>query len=424
MTIQSHSQFIAYADGAAVAKEYKGDHVDELPTPAAIIDLTKFTRNCNAMLESASRLGASFRAHVKTHKTLAGTKIQMGLGLQKTDRIVVLTLLEAWFMLPLVESGVVSDILIGFPVISSRLPEIDLLLKRIPKLRLMIDHPDQVKDLVQWSIIYQQRLDWLVFIKVDQGSSRAGQTNGLTALQELTEMILLDPEYRNFFSLCGFYVHAGQLYNARSQEDAKTQLLSEIEAANNAAAAAKKLRLDVDLILSVGATPTAHAASALTSKLLEEHFPDGLCGKLELHAGNYPCCDLQQHATGCAPLDNVSFTVLAEVVSLYPGRGEKEPGEVLVNAGVLALSRETGPIAGFGKVTGTEQYGKWVVDRLSQEHGILVSAKQLGKPSLIPYGTKLRIVPQHACITAANFPWYFVVENDIVVDVWVPARGW
>lgn len=393
----------------------------DLPTPSAIIDRAKFAHNCQAMLNTANSLDASFRAHIKTHKTKEGVALQMGVGDHRTDRIVVLTLLEAWSMMPLVEDGVVSDILFGLPIVRSKIAEAAHLATLIPHMRLMIDNLDQLQELVQFSRAESFQKKWLVFIKVNQGSARAGLENGLEGLKALLDYALTTPEVVSHVDVYGFYCHAGQLYGARSLQESKDQLVAEIAAANEGAAAALKLVPSLDLVISVGATPTAHAAGSITTSFLESQFGGKLHGALELHAGNYPCCDLQQCATGCVTTTDVSFKVVAEVASHYPGRGSKGPGEMLINAGVLALSREVGATPGFGKVM-NEGFGEWLVGRLSQEHGILVATDDNAR--FLPVGNKVVIIPQHACITAAQFPWFFVIEKDVVVDVWVPCRGW
>jgi hypothetical protein len=47
---------------------YVGKHLEDVPCPAAVIDLAIAKRNCNLMLEAAEKLGVGWRAHVKTHK--------------------------------------------------------------------------------------------------------------------------------------------------------------------------------------------------------------------------------------------------------------------------------------------------------------------------------------------------------------------
>jgi D-serine ammonia-lyase len=53
-------------------EELKGEYVDrtllEIPTPAALLDLSEIRRNCARMLEVVDTLDFRWRAHIKTHK--------------------------------------------------------------------------------------------------------------------------------------------------------------------------------------------------------------------------------------------------------------------------------------------------------------------------------------------------------------------
>lgn len=198
-------------------------------------------------------------------------------------------------------------------------------------------------------------------------------------------------------------------------------------------------------VLSVGSTPTTHAASAATRLKLKQE----LNGVLELHAGNYPLLDLQQLNTSLIQPDRISQRVLATVVSYYPGRGLNGEDEAMVDAGGIAMSKDKGPIEGFGAVIGK----KWQLSRVSQEHGILTRTNSPVFPAdaengeTLVIGEQVKIVGQHACLIFAAYPWYlkslhifplrsltldpriYVCDSDsgypdAVVDVWVSWKGW
>ena len=164
--------------------------------------------------------------------------------------------------------------------------------------------------------------------------------------------------------------------------------------------------------VSVGSTPTVMAAEDLT-------------GVTEVRPGNYLCFDAFQAAIGSCRLDEVAFSVLATVLGAYPERRE-----LVVNAGALALSKDPGPVhvdpdCGFGVVVdATDQRpitGLRVVS-ISQEHGVLRTDQPLD-PRWQP-GSRLRILPNHACLAAACFDRFHVVRGIEVVDEWRPVRGW
>lgn len=416
------TDFNALPDKHALVKEYKGKNVSELATPNFVVDRKIFQRNCERMLENAHKLQAEFRAHVKTHKTVEGTELQLGSGKLTTDRIVVSTLREGWMVMPLVRAGKISDVHFSLPAYKSVLGELAAFGAEIPKLRVMLDNAEQLDLLAAYNKAHPGAKKWLVYIKINMGTNRAGLVNSTEALHK-TIAKALSPEIHENVEIFGFYCHAGHSYSSTSENTAKDFLLQEITHAHRAAKEALKLDPGLKLHISVGATPTAHASECLTLSELEQKLGEPLCATLELHAGNYPFCDLQQVATNCIGYKDVAIKLYADVVSSYPDRGDKRPGEQLINAGAIALAREFGPMPGHGRIVEPAGYENWVVGRLSQEHGILVPEKD--EPTeLIPIGTRVGVVPQHSCITAAAHPWYYVVEGSEVVDVWVPWRGW
>lgn len=420
-------QLTPLADKTRLLDAYKGKDVTDLPTPGFIINRTRFKNNSEKMLSNALQLKADFRAHVKTHKTTEGTRLQLGSGDITTDKVVVSTLMEAWNLVPLVQEGLISDMLFSLPVVPSRLCELYQLSTKVPKLRLMLDNADQIDLLIAFNKNNGISKKWSLFIKINMGTNRAGLVNDSDTLDKtLAKLTSKADDVKSNLEIYGFYCHAGHSYSSDSEAKAKDFLIEEIQHANKAALKAQQLDNTLDnLQISVGATPTAHASEILTIDELHACLGTKLAGNLELHAGNYPFCDLQQVATGCVTHDDVSCKVLAEVVSTYEARGNNSPGEQLVNAGVIAMAREFGPLPGHGRIISPKGYENWIIGRLSQEHGILVPLNKEESTEFIPLGTKVGIYPQHSCITAASYPWYYVTdEDDIVKDIWVPWRGW
>jgi D-serine deaminase-like pyridoxal phosphate-dependent protein len=114
------------------------------------------------------------------------------------------------------------------------------------------------------------------------------------------------------------------------------------------------------------------------------------------------------------------MSVGATVISAYPERKE-----ALCDAGAIAMSKDVGPISGYGPLNYPAELKGWSLGRTSQEHGILV-APETGTSSQLPrIGTFVQITPQHACLTAAQHPWFLIVDgSEEVVDIWVPCKGW
>ena len=162
-------------------------------------------------------------------------------------------------------------------------------------------------------------------------SRRAGLKPDAPAFRTLLEAALSSAS----ISVYGFYTHAGNSYASTNFEEASNFLLSEVTAVNSAAAVALQLiaanpglsQSKEPFVLSVGATPTAHAATAALRAKLES----SLHGVLELHAGklscdmrpfevlkgflgNYPLLDLQQLNTGLISPRDIASRVLATVI--------------------------------------------------------------------------------------------------------------
>ncbi|EXL76173.1 hypothetical protein FOPG_09030 [Fusarium oxysporum f. sp. conglutinans race 2 54008] len=377
-------------------KAYIGKHVLELPTPSLVVNLPVLKTNVETLHRDVEKLGIGFRPHVKTLKSLEVTRLMMADG--KYRGIIASTIPEIKGALPLVKEGILEECLYGLPVYPGILPRLIELRKSL-RIMLMVDNEQQVEFLEESA---SSKQPWDVFIKLDVGSRRAGVEANSAALIRLVERA----QKSSAISIYGFYCHAGHSYGGRSRDEAEKTLNIEV---SSVLAAAKLLPSDRQLVISVGSTPTAHVVESLKASM-----PENI--KLELHAGNFPCNDLQQVSTGLVTETQQSVSVAAEVCSVYPQRNE-----ALVNAGVIALSREASAFSGFGRVVGSPAWG---VVRLSQEHGILGTSEGRNVDEDFKVGQKVQLWCNHACIAAAAFYVYYVVdEQGIVRDTWIPWKG-
>ncbi|KAI0726185.1 putative serine dehydratase domain-containing protein [Fomitopsis betulina] len=411
---------------------FKDKPLNALRTPALVVDRAVFRRNCELMQENAQQWGDVFRAHVKSHKTAEGTRMQLVTSKNKTDAIVVSTVMEAYGVVRagLVTDGTVKDILYGLPVSLNKVQDLSSLWEEIEPsgavLRLLIDHPDQVKFLEKFEQSRAHPRRWSMFIKVDCGPKRAGLVAGTPAFEELLTIAFASPA----ISVHGFYTHGSKSYGSTSASEASSHLSDELNAVNDAAGAALNYLKSVNaaapstpFVIAVGSTPSAHVATAEAKAEIKAH----LNGILEIHAGNYPLCDLQQVNTTLVDQRRVAQRVIATVVSYYPGRGKDGTDEALCDAGAIAMSKDTGPKPGFGEVLGKP----WSLGRVSQEHGVLTQVGKVEKEGdRVKVGDMVEIVGQHACLILAAYPWYYVVDSEsdskgqVVEDVWVPWKAW
>ncbi|KAG8732931.1 hypothetical protein FRC11_010024 [Ceratobasidium sp. 423] len=326
-TLTPHA-YINLPDKEALVSEFRGKSLTQLRTPALVIDRATFADNCARMHERAAKLGTGFRAHVKTHKTAEGTRLQLKSSAAETNSVVVSTLMEAWGV---VHSGLVADRTVN------------------DVSHALLLHPRSFDSFFEDSI----------------------RTSGLTGKNSRPPHAPNDPiDLRGSSSANG---------GSPVPNQAASNLQNELSAVNTAAGhALPKYRThglsEPAFVLSVGATPTAHAASGKNVQV-----PTPLRGAIELHAGNYPMLDSQQLATNLVTDEDVAQRVLAGVVSYYVGRGEGD--EAMCDVGAIGMSKDRGPIPGFGKVVNVLRDGEeigwapretgWTLGRISQEHGIL-----------------------------------------------------
>jgi D-serine deaminase-like pyridoxal phosphate-dependent protein len=239
-------------------------------------------------------------------------------------------------------------------------------------------------------------------IEIDSGEDRGGVHPDSDMLPDLAGR--LGP------SLAGVMTHAGHSYAARGVR--KIACIAEAErAAVTQAAGCLRAAGHTIGIVSAGSSPTARHAG-------------NLAGVTEIRAGVYMFGDLFQAEIETHGADAIAVTVLTSVIGRRPGR-------LLVDAGGLALSKDRSTEAtphdfGFGlalDLDGTRGLGHAVVRRAYQEHGVI--ELDPSHPVDLPIGARLRIAPNHTCMTAAAHDRYFVVDGgqDVVAE-WHRVNGW
>ncbi len=370
--------------------------IDQLPTPSALVDLDQLERNASRMADKARRLGVRLRPHVKTHKCVEIARIQTDLHF---GGVTVSTLAEAQAF----ADGGFTDITYAVPIAPQKLAEAADLNAEIDALNVLVDHPDTVRAIEEFA--GSQGIVLPVYLEIDCGDGRTGlEAEGEEA--PLLARRLADSEVVDFR---GLLTHAGHSYRATSRSDSFAVACEE---RNLLTALAAELR-DAGLVVpevSIGATPTVRAI-------------DDLTGITEVRPGNYIFYDNFQSGIGTCELDEVAFSVIATVISVHA-----EQGRAIIDAGALALSKDLGPVhidpnCGFGRPVATEDQHPLPglrIAGLTQEHGTMTGP---GVEALRP-GTRIRILPNHSCLSAACFGHYNVVRGTEVVDEWQPVRGW
>lgn len=380
-----------------------GRTLAEPDTPFAVVDVSKVRRNIERLSTRAERLGVALRPHVKTAKSLDVAAL---LHHGAPGPVTVSTLAEAEAF----ADGGYTDITYAVGIDPHKLPRVVALLRRGVTLRVLLDSVAQAESVAQASRLTDLPLPALIEIDCD------GHRGGVTS--EAPELVEIGRTLHTAGCLDGVLTHAGESYFAYTAEELRLAAENERDCA---VAAAERLRA-ADLpvaTVSVGSTPTAHAAEDLT-------------GVTELRAGNYVFFDLVMAGIGVCRVEDLALSVVVTVIG-----HRSEHGWIITDGGWMAMSRDRGTSVqaqdqGYGLVTDLAGHPipGLVMTGASQEHGTLTARDGARLPEL-PIGTRLRILPNHACATAAQHRGYHVVDGahgtdaaPHIHDFWGRVAGW
>jgi D-serine deaminase-like pyridoxal phosphate-dependent protein len=371
--------------------------ISQLQTPALILELPRLERNAARVLEKVGQLGVKLRPHVKTSKSIDVLSIMSG---GESVPITISTLAEARYFF----THGVTDILYAVGIAPVKLPEVADLIRAGCNLRIILDTVEAADAVT--TFVEGKNVAIPVLIEIDSDGHRAGVAPADPQLIEIGR--------RLGQSLAGVMTHAGASYDCRTRVEFEAMAEQEraltVEAADRLRA--EGLRCD---IVSVGSTPTLHYARDLE-------------GVTEVRAGVYAFGDLVQAELGTCAMDDIAIGVLASVIG-----HNRQHGRVLIDAGFLALSRDRGtsdmPLDwGYGAVChpmSGEVFDDVTVSSTNQEHGIITSRSGDINFDDFPVGSRVKILPNHACATAAAYDGYFVTEGgEEIVAVWGRVNGW
>ena len=377
--------------------------LENLETPCLVLDSRRLEQNITRMRDKMQAHGVTLRPHVKTAKNIEVTRLALGDDIEQ-GKITVSTLKEAEFFFSL---GI-RDILYAVGITPNKLDHALQLRRAGADLTLILDNVETARIVSQKGAAERELFP--VLLEIDSDGHRSGIQPDHPHLLEIARIV----DQGNGALLRGVMTHAGSSYACRSVEAIQAVAGQERAAVVHCAERLAAAGLPCPIV-SVGSTPTAT-------------FAESFAGVTEVRAGVFVFFDLVMAGLEVCSIDDIAISVLATVLGHQSGRGW-----IITDAGFMALSRDRGTARqkidqGYGKVCNIEGNP---IDNLNvldtnQEHGMI--GDRFGHSldlSRFPVGTMLRILPNHACATAAQHSHYHVVRGGTAIDaVWERFNGW
>jgi D-serine deaminase-like pyridoxal phosphate-dependent protein len=358
--------------------------LEELETPAPLVDLDRMERNLDRAAAYAAEHGLALRPHIKTHKSprVAAEQIRRGaVGLTcATPR-------EAEVM-----SEVADDILLAYPPVGSVRARRVVSLPDRTRVTVALDSATAIQHLAAAARPVGRPIS--VYVELDLGMHRVGVSSAEEAIT-LAKLVRRTPP----LEYAGIAFYPGHVREPVGEQDAK---LDEIDRSLRDVVAAMTRAGVRPPVVSGGSTPTVWRSHELQDVT-------------EIRPGTYVFNDRTTAEIGACAWDDCALTVLATVISTAV------PGQAVIDAGTKALGRE--PIrgtdaGGFGALVDRPEI---IVKAMSEEHGMLDLSRTSWRPEV---GDRVQVVPNHVCIVVHLNDVVYGMRTAAVETSWpVAARG-
>jgi len=362
-----------------------GDDMQDVDTPALMIDLDAFEANVANMAKTVQEFGVRLRAHSKTHKCPEIAKRQIAAG---AVGICCQKVGEAEAMV----AGGVGDVLVTNQIWGERKLARLAALADTARIGVLADDADNVRDLAQAAREAGVTLD--VYVEIDVGAGRCGLEPGGPAV-DLAQLIL-DEDGLNF---AGLQAYHGSAQHIRTANERGAAIGAACDKVRETLAAMDAAGIEVPIVTGAGTGSFRfEAASGL--------YQEMQCGSYIFMDADY-AQNMDQRGDPFAEFRH-SLYVLVTVMSAT------KPGRAVVDAGHKALGNDQG-MPWVADIPGATYQGP------SDDHGTLVLDNAARGVML---GEKLRLIPGHCDPTVNLYDWFVVVQGGRVVDLWeITARG-
>jgi len=358
------------------------DRLRDVDTPIGVVDLDRARRNAARVVAYADAHGLAWRPHIKTHKSTRMARLQLDAGARG---LTVATLHEAEVM-----AEVTPDLLLAYPQVTE--PRIVRLARLLAETAVELDVAiDSFRALESLSAAADRAGRAVgALVEVDVGLHRVG----LPTTDEVVRLAARVEETAGV-AFRGLLFYAGHIRGTGPEADGAMDAL------------AGQLDDVVARLDEVGLTPEV-VSGGTTPTLWRSHE---LPHVTEIRPGTCIYNDRDQLECGSADWEHLAYTVLATVVSTAVA------GRAAVDAGSKALAKEERGGGGYGVVF---DHPEVRVVALSEEHGMLDLTDTDWQPTV---GDRVRIVPNHVCVSVNLQPELVVLDGDGVERWPLEGRG-
>lgn len=375
-------------------------NIKELFTPCLLVEENKLSRNIQRIKSIVSKRNINFRPHLKTIKSKEITKM----FLEEFGSCAMVSTIEEIEQLK--DCGI-TDFLYSVAIVPNKLDRIAKSLSKNCNITVSVDHISMAQEIVNFYIKTGVKIS--AVIELDLDGHRSGvKPDAEDQLYGIAKCLNDAGLFRGVMS------HAGESYGLSNKKDLLECAKNEADQTLKAVSILEEAFINCELV-TIGSTPT----------VLSDYQNDKIT---ELRAGVFVFFDLVQTGVGICKIEEIALSVLTSVISV-----NKEINGIIVDAGWMAMSRDIGTSSqkidyGYGQVC--YENGELIEDllltKVQQEHGII--QMRIGSNAKLPdikTGDMLRILPNHACATAAAHSCYNVVNNkNEVTNVWDRFNGW
>lgn len=359
-----------------------GDRVEDIETPALLLDLDAFERNLKRMVDALSGSGMRLRAHAKSHKCpdIALRQVAMGaVGIccQKVSEAAVF-----------VQAGV-QDVLLTNQIASLAKAHRLADLARQARIGVLVDHAQQVLWLQQAAVAAGVSLD--VYVEVNVGANRCGVEPGQAAVD-----LALVVDRHKPLRFAGLQCYQGAAQHMRDPAQRQAAIAQASEWARQTRDAIEAMGVQCERITGAGTGTFWHERDS------------GVFN--EIQAGSYIFLDRDYSDNLSGPGDCLFEHALFVQTTVM---SQSQSHQAIVDAGLKASSVDSGMPAVW-------QRPDLRFVKASDEHGVL----SLADSAQLKLGDILWLVPGHCDPTVNLYDELIGVRAGRVESIWpISARG-